>query len=150
MEVYIDGACKHNGNPSAKASFGIFWEQNSIRNNNGPVPDSYKQTNNTGELFAALKCLKQIHENKITDITIKTDSEYFVSKFNCTKFPEFQRTSKRKNMFLIGSSTFKRMSPRKMSTEKITTKVKTIRGGRLKRYRGMFDKLYIRQKARQR
>jgi len=78
MEVYIDGACKNNGKPLAKASFGIFWEQNSIRNNNGPVPDSYKQTNNTGELFAALKCLKQIHENKITDITIKTDSEYLV------------------------------------------------------------------------
>jgi hypothetical protein len=35
-------------------------------------------------------------------------------------------------MFLIGSSTLKRMSPRKMATEKITTKVKTIRRGRIR------------------
>jgi ribonuclease HI len=38
----------------------------------------YKETNNTGKLFAALKCLKQIHENRITNITIKTNSKYLV------------------------------------------------------------------------
>lgn len=62
----------------------------------------------------------------------RTDGDYNDRNFNRTKFPEFQRTSERKNMFLIGSSTLKRMSPRKMSTEKITTKVKTIRGGRIR------------------
>ena len=53
MDVYIDGACKNNGKPSAKASFGIFWEKNSTRNSSGLVPETYKQTNNT-ELFAEL------------------------------------------------------------------------------------------------
>ncbi|CAC5356138.1 rnhA [Mytilus coruscus] len=63
MEVYIDGACKNNGKPLAKASY---------------VPESYKQTNNTGELYAAVKCLQQIHDNQISNINIKTDSEYLV------------------------------------------------------------------------
>ncbi|CAC5385436.1 rnhA [Mytilus coruscus] len=78
MEVYIDGACKNNGKPLAKASYGIFWEPNNIKNINGPVPESYKQTNNTGELYAAVKCLQQIHDNQISNINIKTDSEYLV------------------------------------------------------------------------
>ncbi|VDI55534.1 ribonuclease HI [Mytilus galloprovincialis] len=78
MEVYIDGACKNNGKPLAKASYGIFWEPNNIKNINGPVPESYKQTNNTGELYAAVKCLQQIHENQLSNIIIKTDSEYLV------------------------------------------------------------------------
>lgn len=78
MEVYIDGACKNNGKTTAKASYGVFWEQNSSRNINGLVPVSYKQTNNTGELLAAAKCLQQVHENNITDITIKSDSEYLI------------------------------------------------------------------------
>ncbi|CAC5417862.1 rnhA [Mytilus coruscus] len=73
MEVYIDGACKNNGKPLAKASYGIFWEPNNIKN-----PESYKQTNNTGELYAAVKCLQQIHDNQISNINIKTDSEYLV------------------------------------------------------------------------
>jgi hypothetical protein len=62
----------------------------------------------------------------------RTDGDYNDWNFNRTKFPEFQNSSERKNMFLIGSSTLKRMSPRKMSTEKFTTKVKTIRRGRIR------------------
>ncbi|CAC5401123.1 unnamed protein product [Mytilus coruscus] len=78
MEVYIDGACKNNGKPLAKASYGIFWEPNNIKNINGSVPESYKQTNNTGELYAAVKCLQQIRDYQILNINIKTDSEYLV------------------------------------------------------------------------
>ncbi|CAC5410594.1 rnhA [Mytilus coruscus] len=55
MEVYIDGACKNNGKPLAKASYGIFWEPNNIKNINGPVPESYKQTNNTGGTVCCLR-----------------------------------------------------------------------------------------------
>lgn len=78
MEVYIDGACKNNGKSTAKASFGIFWNSSSNKNINGLVPDCYKQTNNTGELFAAVQCLKQIHELKLVTVSIKSDSEYLV------------------------------------------------------------------------
>ncbi|CAC5380838.1 rnhA [Mytilus coruscus] len=78
MDVYIDGACQNNGKPSAKASFGIFWEKNSTRNSSGLVPDTYNQTNNTGELFAAVKCLQQVHQLNLVDVNIKTDSEYLV------------------------------------------------------------------------
>ena len=78
MEVFIDGACKNNGKPAAKASYGIFWGQNDIKNIYGIIPNSYKQTNNTGELYSAIKCLQQIHDLKISNITIKTDSEYLV------------------------------------------------------------------------
>ncbi|CAC5405105.1 unnamed protein product [Mytilus coruscus] len=143
MDVYIDGACKNNGKPSAKASFGIFWEKNSTRNSSGLVPDTYKQTNNTGDLFAAVKCLQQVHQLSIVDVNIKTDSEYLrceqlpnveydERKFERPKFPLFQQNNDKKNLFLIGSSTLKRMSARKMTTDNITTKVKTIRGGRIR------------------
>ena len=70
MEVFIDGACKNNGKPAANASYGIFWGQNDIKNIYGIIPNTYKQTNNTGELYAAIKCLQQIYELKISNITI--------------------------------------------------------------------------------
>ena len=49
-------------------------------------------------------------------------------------FPGFQKNDPnyRKNLLVIGSSTLKKMSARKMSSENINTKVKTIRGGRIK------------------
>ncbi|CAC5420581.1 unnamed protein product [Mytilus coruscus] len=58
--------------------------------------------------------------------------EYDERKLERPKFPLFQRNNDKKNLFLIGSSTLKRMSARKMTTDKITTKVKTIRGGRIR------------------
>lgn len=62
-------------------------------------------------------------DNRVQNTTLqrgkeRADSDYNERNFNRTKFPEFQRTSERENMFLIGSSTLKRMSPRKLSTEK--------------------------------
>ncbi|CAC5356137.1 unnamed protein product [Mytilus coruscus] len=59
------------------------------------------------------------------------NTKYTDREVNST-YPHFLRSSEKKNLFLVGSSTLKKMSPRKMSTEQINTKVKTIRGGRIR------------------
>lgn len=76
MEVYIDGACKNNGKPLARASYGIYWENDSPNNCSDLIPETEKQTNNTGELFAAIQCLRQIQSLNISSVTVKSDSEY--------------------------------------------------------------------------
>ncbi|VDH93656.1 Hypothetical predicted protein [Mytilus galloprovincialis] len=58
--------------------------------------------------------------------------QYHVTELERPKYPLFEKNSNKKNLFLIGSSTLKRMSARKMTTNSITTKVKTIRGGRIR------------------
>lgn len=78
MEVFIDGACKNNGKLNAKSSYAVFWADNDPKNFSGPVPGNQRQTNNVGEMFAALKCLEQIHELNLDAIIIKSDSEYLV------------------------------------------------------------------------
>ncbi|VDI27296.1 Hypothetical predicted protein [Mytilus galloprovincialis] len=59
------------------------------------------------------------------------NTKYTDREVNST-YPHFHRSFDKKNLFLIGSSTLKKMSPRKMSTQQINTKVKTIRGGRIR------------------
>lgn len=76
--VFIDGACKNNGKPCARASYGIFWGDNDSRNGANLIPENEKQTNNTSELTAAIKCLEQVKELNIQTIAIKSDSEYLI------------------------------------------------------------------------
>jgi ribonuclease HI len=76
INVYIDGACSNNGKPNAIAGYGVFFEDNDIRNESKRVIG--KQSNNTGELTAFIRSLeileKDILENKT--IHVYTDSEY--------------------------------------------------------------------------
>lgn len=78
INVYIDGACSKNGHKDAIAGYGVFFEQNDSRNESGLVEG--KQSNNTGELTAFIRCL-EILENDIKlnkNINIYTDSEYVI------------------------------------------------------------------------
>lgn len=52
--------------------------------------------------------------------------EHHEREWNHSKLPLFQRNNDKKNMFLIGISTLKRMLARKMTTNDISTKIKTI------------------------
>jgi ribonuclease HI len=76
--VYIDGSCIDNGKNNAKAGYGVFFEFDDPRNENGVV--NGKQTNNTGELTAFIRAIEilkeEINENK--KINIYTDSEYVI------------------------------------------------------------------------
>ncbi|CAC5403011.1 unnamed protein product [Mytilus coruscus] len=68
----------------------------------------------------------------------KINSKYTDCEVNST-YPRFLRSSEKKILFLVLSSTLKKMSPKKMSTEQISTKVKTIRGGRIRDIEDCFN-----------
>jgi len=76
--VYIDGSCSNNGKKNAKAGYGVFFDFDDKRNENGVV--NGKQTNNTGELTAFIRAIEILKEeiNKNEKINIYTDSEYVI------------------------------------------------------------------------
>jgi ribonuclease HI len=76
--VYIDGACANNGQKNAKAGYGVYFTQNNPKNEYGPV--SGKQTNNTGELTAFVRCLEILSKDIVNGrkVHIYTDSEYVI------------------------------------------------------------------------
>jgi ribonuclease HI len=76
--VYIDGSCSNNGKNNAKAGYGVFFEFDNPRNENGVV--NGKQTNNTGELTAFIRAIEILKEeiNEKKKINIYTDSEYVI------------------------------------------------------------------------
>ena len=59
--VYIDGSCSNNGKNNAKAGYGVFFEFDNPRNENGIV--NGKQTNNTGELTAFIRAIEILKED---------------------------------------------------------------------------------------
>ena len=54
--VYIDGACKRNGDDNATAGIGIFWGEGHHLNLSKPIPseNGTKLTNNRAEILAAI------------------------------------------------------------------------------------------------
>jgi ribonuclease HI len=78
INTYIDGSCINNGYKNAKAGYAVFFADNDTRNEYRQVEG--KQSNNTGELTAFIRCL-QILEKEIKynrSINIYTDSEYVI------------------------------------------------------------------------
>jgi ribonuclease HI len=79
IDVYIDGACANNGQKTAKAGYGIYFGKDDPRNEHGPVIG--KQSNNTGELTAFIRCMHILQKeiaSKQSQICIHTDSEYVI------------------------------------------------------------------------
>ena len=76
--VYIAGSCSNNGKNNAKAGYGVFFDFEDPRNENGVV--NGKQTNNTGELTAFIRAIEILKEdiNEKKKINIYTDSEYVI------------------------------------------------------------------------
>ncbi|KAJ7137720.1 ribonuclease H-like domain-containing protein, partial [Mycena epipterygia] len=73
--VYTDGSCFNNGKPNARAGAGIFWGENSPRNQALRVPGP-EQSNNRGEIYAVLEAVLQADPRRTLDIY--TDSEYVI------------------------------------------------------------------------
>lgn len=79
INVYIDGACINNGQPNAKAAYGVWFGYNDVRNESGPVIG--KQSNNTGELTAFIRCLEILGASPATATAVTAihcDSEYVI------------------------------------------------------------------------
>ncbi len=72
LNVYTDGASYHNGKPDCKASYGVYFGENDIRNESGLVTE--KASNNRGELMGLLRAIELINEDE--EAIIHTDSMY--------------------------------------------------------------------------
>jgi ribonuclease HI len=82
--AYIDGACRGNGRPNARASYGIYFGPGSRYNASGLLPDTISQTSTRAEieaLAAALLILKEqicAKDYRLQHIMIASDSAYLV------------------------------------------------------------------------
>jgi ribonuclease HI len=72
LNVYTDGSSYHNGKPDCKASYGVYFGENEIRNESGLVLEG--PSNNSGELMGILRAIELIKENE--EAVIHTDSAY--------------------------------------------------------------------------
>jgi ribonuclease HI len=84
VAVFVDGGCKHNGDPEkAKAAYGCYFGPGSKFNESERVNSSYLQTSQVAEIISAIKALDIIN-NKVRkhigcgEVVIVTDSSYVV------------------------------------------------------------------------
>jgi ribonuclease HI len=84
LVVHIDGACRGNGTPAAKASYGVYFGPGSSFNTYGLVPSSDPQTSTRAEIEALKQALGVIcgitdKVFKLMYIKIATDSSFLVN-----------------------------------------------------------------------
>ncbi|KAH9865507.1 hypothetical protein J1614_009092 [Plenodomus biglobosus] len=87
LVVFIDGACRGNGTPSARASYGVYFGPDSPYNTYGLLAQDMPQTSTRAEIEAlsqALSIICDITDNDFTlsHITIATDSAYLVESMS--------------------------------------------------------------------
>lgn len=83
LVVSIDGACRGNGTPTARASYGVYFGPDSPFNSFGLLPSSVPQTSTRAEIDALKQALDIIckitnEDLKLTQIKIATDSSFLV------------------------------------------------------------------------
>lgn len=91
-KIYFDGSCLDNGNPGARAGWGMVVKDNkdeTVFQTQGPVPG--KQTNNRGEIMGMYMSLEWLAKNKDIKACIYGDSEYVV---NCINGHSMRRANK--------------------------------------------------------
>lgn len=79
--VSIDGACRDNGRPSARASWGVYFGPGSRYNSAGLLGPELPQTNSRAEIEALSRAVDSIRELSsrdmaLQDVKIRCDSEY--------------------------------------------------------------------------
>ncbi|KAF5337057.1 hypothetical protein D9611_002908 [Ephemerocybe angulata] len=85
--VYTDGSCNGNGTDEARAGSGIWYGENHWKNTSIRLPGT-QQTNNTGELVAALVAMQQNRDTKV--LKIFSDSTYTIGAV-CKHIPKWTR-----------------------------------------------------------
>lgn len=73
--IYVDGACRNNGQADAKGGCGVYWGEFHPMNCFEPLTGE-KQTNNRAEMSAAIIALCQASAIRLTKLTIVSDSRY--------------------------------------------------------------------------
>ncbi|KAM0255764.1 hypothetical protein ACHAQJ_005434 [Trichoderma viride] len=84
--VSIDGACRGNGTPSARASWGVYFGPQSPYNASGLLDAALPQTSTRAEIEALSQALRIIRSDisgdfSLQDYLIRTDSAYLVRTF---------------------------------------------------------------------
>jgi ribonuclease HI len=82
--VFIDGACRGNGTPSARASYGVYFGPNSEYNTYGLLPSNLPQTSTRAEIEALVQALNIIvhvfnDDLQLSSIKIASDSSFLVN-----------------------------------------------------------------------
>ncbi len=73
LDMFTDGSCTHNGEKNACAGAGVFVEANHESNSSFRLPDWLEQSNQTGEVVAAVIAVSAA--GNCTRTTIITDSQ---------------------------------------------------------------------------
>ncbi|XXG99965.1 hypothetical protein Hte_006306 [Hypoxylon texense] len=81
--VSIDGACRGNGTPSARAAWGVYFGPNSPHNACGLLDPALPQTSTRAEIEALSQALEIIRtisadDYSMLEFRIRTDSDYLV------------------------------------------------------------------------
>jgi len=84
LVVFIDGACRNNGQPTARASWGAYFGPNSPYNTYGLLYDFLPQTSTRAEIEAfgqAIAIVQKITDAdlKLSRIKIATDSSFLIN-----------------------------------------------------------------------
>ena len=75
VDVYVDSACRNNGQQNPQRGFGVYWgEYYHLNTSEYLIGD--KQTNNRAELTAAIIALEQAKQIQIQNMHISTDIRY--------------------------------------------------------------------------
>ena len=83
IQIFIDRACRYNGQANAKASYGVFCDHESLKIREGKrLSVKEPQTNGRSELRAVVEALKILDSKKLNKGTIKTDSTYVANSAN--------------------------------------------------------------------
>lgn len=80
IKVYVDGACRNNGKPTAKAGVGVYFGEDDSRNISKPL-DGDIQTNNRAELTAmliSLQLLLKTEDVELDQFKVYSDSKYSI------------------------------------------------------------------------
>ncbi|KAI4686589.1 uncharacterized protein J4E84_005870 [Alternaria hordeiaustralica] len=83
LVVFIDGACRNNGRPTARASYGVYFGPDSPFNTWGLLDESQPQTSTRAEIEALIQALLSIcvimhFDRTLCRIRIATDSSFLV------------------------------------------------------------------------
>jgi ribonuclease HI len=73
--IYIDGSSLNNGQPNARAGYGVYFGPQDSRNVSAPLRDG-AQTNQRAELMAAITALRSVDES--AHVQLKSDSHYVI------------------------------------------------------------------------
>ncbi|KAI9649927.1 hypothetical protein NHQ30_002512 [Ciborinia camelliae] len=66
--IFVDGACRGNGQEGARAAFGVYFGDKAPDNDSGFVDRHLPQTNQVAELFAAIMALDTVMKDLDKDI----------------------------------------------------------------------------------